>query len=220
VDALLLIGATAIGVRVAGAFTGPNAPPALAQNGMLPALALGLAAAAVAAALAAPAPVSIALLAIAALAGPTADVGAAVLLGAAAVLCVLSASPLVIAAAVPGAVAMSGTLRGAEPGVVVAGMAVALAAVGVLIAWRFRRSVSMPTPVTPVAPAARVASLLAVWLVAAPRAWAWTAPGLLDTYQRGALLGLAGALIVLVIGAGRSWLAGGEARQRRATPVA
>ena len=66
---------------------------------MVPILALGLGAAAVAAALTSRPPVPVALLAIAALAGPTADVGAAVLLAAAAVLCVLSTSPLAVAAA-------------------------------------------------------------------------------------------------------------------------
>src|SRR5207247_240817 len=111
VDALLLIGASAIAVRIAGAFTGPNAPQGVARDGMVPILALGLGAAAVAAALTSRPPVPVALLAIAALAGPTADVGAAVLLAAAAVLCVLSTSPLAVAAAVPGAVAMAASLR-------------------------------------------------------------------------------------------------------------
>jgi hypothetical protein len=220
VDALLLIGATAVAVRIAGAFTGPNAPSAVTHDGMVPVLALGLGVAAVATALTASPPVPVALLAIAALAGPTADVGAAVLLAAAAVLCVLSTSPVAVAAAVPGAVALAATLR-AEPGVVAVGLAVAIAAAGGLVAWRLRLSLASAAPRHPLAPGARAASALAVWLLVAPRAWAWTAPGLLATYQRGALIGLAGALIVLLVGAGRSWLTGGGTHERRpATPAA
>lgn len=219
VDALLLIGASAIALRVAGAFTGPNAPSSVAHDGMVPVLALGLGAAAVAAALTASPPVAVALLAMAALAGPTADVGAAVLLAAAAVLCVLSTSPVAVAAAVPGAVAMAATLR-SEPGVVAAGLAVAIAAVGGLVAWRLRLSLASPMPRRPVVPAARAASLLAVWLLVAPRAWAWTSPGLLATYQRGALLGLGGALVVLLAGAGRAWVAGGATPRDHSSPVA
>jgi hypothetical protein len=218
VDALLLIGASAIAVRIAGAFAGADAPSAVARDGMVPILALGLGAAAVAAALTSSPPVPVALLAIAALAGPTADVGAAVLLAAAAVLCVLSTSPLAVAAAVPGAVAMAVTLR-SEPGVVATGLAVAIAAVGGLVAWRLRLSLASPTPRRPAPPAARVASVLAIWLLVAPRSWAWTSPGLLATYQRGALLGLGGALVVLLAGAGRAWV-GRDHQRDHATPVA
>jgi len=217
VDALLLIGAMAIALRVAGVLAGPSATASMSHNGAVPALAVGLGASAVAAALMAPPGLAVGLLAIAAIAGPTGDVGAAVLLGAAAVLCVLSTRAFAVAAAVPGAVALAAALRG-EPGPVAALLGLALAGVVAVIGWRLRASRSLLIPSTRAAPTAVAALALSVWLLVAPGAWAWTSPGLLAGYQRGALLGVAGGLIVMFTGAGWAWL--GVRGRPRPTPSA
>lgn len=204
VDALLWIGAGAIAIRVVGAFASPNAPEAQLHDGLVPWLAVALAAAAVAAAIAAPPPLPVALLAIAALAGPTTAVGAAALLGTAAVLCAVAPVPWTMGAAIPGAVAMAAALR-SEPGLVGGALALALAAVASLVGWRLWLSRAPMPPAASLPLVVLVGMALAAWLAVAPSAWAWTAPGLLRDYQEGALPALAGALLMLVGGALTAW---------------
>jgi hypothetical protein len=203
VDALLLVGAMATAVRVGGAF--PDAGSATgAHGGPVPWLAVGCAAAAVVAASAAPPSFAFALLALAALAGPPGNGAAAALLASAAVLCALSPIPWTVAAAVPGGIALSTSLQ-SQPGFVSACVALGLVGVAGLVAWRLRLSLASPMPRPTVAPVGLVATALALWLTVVPGAWAWTEPGALRNYERGALLGVAGALLLLLGGAWWSW---------------